>query len=77
MVRAGFVRPGDLVRNLAPLSQENMTAIAIWNRMDGAVAYPDVLYLMVLEGVNDFRGMLHRLDVLRKHFSNQAARQKH
>lgn len=77
MVRAGFVQPGELTRDLSPLSAENMTAIALWNRMDGAVVYPDVLYLMALERVRDFRGMLQRLDVLRKHFSNQAARQKH
>lgn len=77
MVRVGFARPGELVGQLCPLSQENMIAIALWNRMNGAIVYPDVLYLMALDGVTDFRGMLQRLDVLRKHFSNQAARQKH
>ena len=72
MVAAQFFLPGDLTRDLPPLSPGNAEAIALWNRMGGELRWPDVLYLMTLAHVDDVALMLERLYALRDFFADVA-----
>lgn len=51
--------------DVPPLSHGNATAIRLWNDMDAAVKWPDVLYLFALHEVREPALMLRRLNALR------------
>jgi len=65
MVKMGFCQPGDNTKHLPPLTGGNEAAIHIWNKLGSEVRFPDVLYLMAVEGVDDEVLMLERLYALR------------
>ena len=65
MVKAGLASPGAMTAALPPLSIGNSLAIAAWNRCGGEIRFPDVLYALARDEVDDIDLMLERLDTLR------------
>lgn len=64
MVKSGIATPGALTANLDPLTIGNALAIAAWNRLGGEIRYPDVIYALARDDVDDLDLMLERLDAL-------------
>lgn len=67
------MKEGALTGHLPPLSPENQAAISIFNKCDGKIEFPNIAYVMVLEHVEDFAGMLDRLYAIAKHQRQVAA----
>lgn len=63
MVKAGLASPGDM--NVPEFSGDNQIAVDIWNAMGGEIKFPDVLYLIAFNEVDDTALMLERLYAIR------------
>lgn len=66
-------RPGCMTGHLSPLSPDNTEAVRIFNRLDGKITFPGVIYEMMASEVEDFELMLRRLHAIREHQAEVAA----
>jgi hypothetical protein len=65
MVKAGLATVGAMTATLPPLSVGNTLAITAWNRCNGEMKFPDVLYALARDEIDDLDLMLMRLETLR------------